>query len=389
MKIIERYFAGQFLTAFFLSAAAFVFFFLVFDLFSRLNLIIDGTIPPESVIEYYFSMIPVVFIQLCPIAVLLSTMYTLSSMAKHNELIAAVGCGKHPLSIFAVFLLIGLLISGLSVIINEKTVPEAARRAHEIRFGRMEDDRQIWENRLIYGSENRRFFISRLDISDNTFSNFEITKFSREGAEIMKFQAREGVFEDGKWNFSGVILRFFEEDGTGVYATAHADSAEAGKEGWTLHSGSMMRRGERAYEFQEKEPGIEGIPETPGDFTVYRLRYDEMDFGELRNYIARLRRAGFDPRPEIIALHSKISTPLASLVLMIVGISFSAKQNKGGFLIGLGAALGLALAYYLILNTGQMLGETLLDPAAGAWLANILFFIPGVFFLIRARHISC
>ncbi len=388
MKIIERYFAGQFTASFLWTITAFVFFYLVFDLFSRLNLIIDGTIPPGSVLDYYISMVPLIFVRICPIAVLLATMYTFSNMAKNSELIAAVGCGKHPYSIFSVFLFLGLLISLASIAVNENNVPEAARRAHSIRFSDMEEEtRQIWKNRVIYGSANRRFFIKRLDTSENAFTNFEITKFSGSGEEILKFQAGGGKHENGAWFFENIILRRFFEDGR-IDTTIHAESAAADRDGWRIRNGSLIIPDTAVRLFEDYDPEMEGIPETPEDFTVYRLRFDEMDYAELSEYVARLRQAGFDPRQEIIALHSKLSLPFASLVLMLIGISFAVKQKKGGVLIGFGAALGMSLAYYVAMSLGSLLGEFLIHPAAGAWLANVIFFIPGFYFLLKAKYIS-
>lgn len=388
MKIIERYFAAQFLTSFLWTITAFVFFYLVFDLFSRLNLIIDGTIPPGSVMNYYISMVPLVFVQICPLAALIATMYTFSNISRNNELIAAVACGKHPYSVFFTFLFLGLLISLSSIAVNERNVPEAARRAHNIRFRQMEDEApQIWRNRVIYGSGNRRFFIEELDTHDNTFVNFEITKFSPEGAEILKFRAREGAYEDDRWVFKNIILRHFHDDGR-LSKAVHAERAEADSAGWQIYSGARREGGEELQVFSQIDPQMEGVPETPADFTVYKLRYDEMDYAELKGYIERLKRAGFDPRVEIIALHSKLSLPFASLILMLIGISFAVKQKKGGVLIGFGTALGMALAYYLAMSIGHLLGEFLIHPAAGAWLANVLFFIPGFYFLIKARYIS-
>ncbi len=388
MKIIERYFALQFISSFFWTITAFVFFYLVFDLFSRLNLIIDGTIPADSVIEYYIAMVPLIFVRICPVAVLLATMYTFANLSKNNELIAAVACGKHPYKIFIVFILLGFLISSASIAVNEKSVPSAASRAYNIRYAQMEEQtRHVWRNRVIYGSGNRRFFIKYLDTSEKTFTNFEITQFSSEGSEIMKFQAKNGRFAGGIWFFENVLLRRFSKDG-GVEGVIYADSAYADSENWEMVSGTAAEHGASLQKFFKIDPGIEGISESLDDFTQYRLKYDEMDFAGLSRYVARLQTAGFYPRREIIALHSKIALPFASLVLMMMGIPFAAKQKRGGVMIGFGAALGFALVYYLLMSIGSMLGEVLIHPAAGAWLANAVFFCPGLYFMARAKNIS-
>ncbi len=388
MKILERYFGAQFFLSLMWTIAAFVFFYLVFDLFSRLNLILDGTIPPGSVANYYLAMIPLVFVQISPVAVLLATMYTFANLSKNNEIIAAVAGGKHPYKIFSVFLGLGVLISLTSIAVNERNVPEAARRAHEIRYGRMEETEQkIWQNRFLYGSHNRRFFIKYLDVSDNTFQNFEITRFTHGGTEVMKFQARAGKWDGQEWSFRDIIMRRFSEDGN-VEETVYAESARAGEEGWEFSSGSVRRPGEESLYFESLNPGLAAVTKTPDHFTGYRLEYDEMDFASLRAYVTALEASGFDPRPEIIALHTKIALPFANLVLVLAGIPFAVKQKRGGVLIGFGAALGLSLIYYLIMNIGHLLGETILPPVMGAWFANTVFLVPGIYFLAKAKYIS-
>lgn len=387
MLIIERYFAKQFVTAFLWTIAAFVFFYLLFDMLSRVSLIIDGEVPAGKLTEYYLSMAPLVFVQVCPVAVLLATMFTLSNMSRHNELIAAVSCGKHPYAVFMVFLLFGLVISTAALAVHEKAVPRAAERTHAIRSSSMGGQAQeTWKNRIVYGSGNRRFFIKHLNASESTFSNFEITGFSRAGSEEMAFRAGSGAYSRGAWLFDNVMLRFFDGGGS-EYFSLYAESAEAGRDGWHFFSGMYAVRGKERVEFEEFPLDMDPITETPEDFTVYRHRYDEMNFRQLRDYIERLLAAGFYPRREIIALHSKIALPLASIVLMMIGISFSVKQKKGGFMLGLGAALGFTVLYYIIMSTGSLLGEAIIPPAAGAWLANAVFLLPGAYFTLKAKRL--
>jgi lipopolysaccharide export system permease protein len=374
--------------SFILIISALVFFYLVFDFFSRINLVIDGTIPAGSIADYYVSMAPLAFVRICPVAVLLAVIYTFSGLSKNNELIAAVSCGKHPYSIFSVFIIMGFIISVLSIAVNEENVPEAAKRAHDIRYNRMGGDaRKVWTNRIIYGSGKRRFFIKHIDVSTGAFENFEITKFSGSGEEILKFQAARGRFEEGLWQFHDIILRRYSEEGR-MKSTIHAESASADNSKWVISAGTIILPSGNIREIKNYNPGMEGLSETIKEFTEYKLKYDEMDYAGLREYADKLKDAGFNPRKEITALHSKIAIPFSSLILMIIGISLSIRNKKGGIMIGLGTALVLSLAYYLLMSIGNILGEFLIPPAAGAWSANVLFFVPGFYFLLRSKYLE-
>ena len=96
MRTLDRYLLRFFLTSLLWCILVFVSFYVIIDLFGRLDEIIERKTPLEIVINYYLSLIPLVFVRMCPLAVLLSTMYTLANFSKNNELTAAVAGGIHP-----------------------------------------------------------------------------------------------------------------------------------------------------------------------------------------------------------------------------------------------------------------------------------------------------
>ena len=105
MKLLDRYFFRQLLICLIFCLLTFVFFYVMIDLFGRLDEIIESKIPLETIANYYLSLIPLIFVRMCPLAILLATMYVLNNLSRNNEIIAAVSGGIHPNRILVPFLI--------------------------------------------------------------------------------------------------------------------------------------------------------------------------------------------------------------------------------------------------------------------------------------------
>lgn len=388
MKILDKYLLRLFLISFIWCVFAFVSFYIIIDLFGRLDEIMERKTAIEIVINYYLSLIPLVFVRMCPLAVLLSTMYTLANFAKNNELTAASAGGIHPHRILLPFILSGFILSFISMAVNEKNVPEAARNAHLIKETKIKGRQQqyLWRDRIFYGSGNRRFYVKLLDTKTNFLSNIEITEYSENGLELSKFHANKGRWVNNEWIFYNATLREFGSQNI-VKSTIHADEVKVNKSGWTFSRGSLSTKDEKE-DFQKMSPRLPGIEEIPEDFTKKQLRPEEMNFSELREHIKRLQKMGFNPQAELVNLHNKSSLPFANLVVILIGIPFAIRQRKSGILVGFANALAICLIYYLLQAVGNVLGENLIPAILGAWFANTIFAVYGIIGLFQVPHLS-
>ncbi len=391
MKILDRYLLHQFIISFIWCSAAFVSFYIIIDFFGRLDQIIQGKVSLHTITSYYLSLTPLVFVRMSPIAALLSTMYSLSNLSRYHELTAAISGGVHPWRLLTPFLLAGLTLSLLSMTINEFQVPEAARKAYQIkqRKIRRQRDEHIWRDRIFYGSENRKFYVKLLDVRKNTVSRIEITKYAKTGMELSKFQANTGKWNGSEWLFYNATLREFGSTGR-VQSILRADKVRVNENNWTFLRGNLTKYesgGEIKKDFDKIIPKLSGISEIPEDFTEKQRKPEEMNFHELSEYITRLRKIGFNPQAELVALHSKISFPFANLLVMLIGIPFAMKRRSGGFLVGFGNALGICLIYYLLMSAGNVLGENFVLPVIGAWFANAVFTVTGIISLLRVPYL--
>ena len=94
---------------------------------------------------------------------------------------------------------------------------------------------------------------------------------------------------------------------------------------------------------------------------------------ELNKYLGRLEDAGFRNMKLKVEMNSKISYPLVSLFMVVLGISFAAKKSMGG-LIATAVGLLVSILYWLGYTMALSLGYAgILHPFLAAWAMPLSF----------------
>src|SRR5262245_23613213 len=131
MKILHRYILKQLLWNIFLSLLVFIFLFLIFDFFDRIDNILAEKAGILTIIEYFALKVPGTFTLVCPIAMLVGTLFTIGLLSKNSEITAmrAAGCTVWWLAAPAV--ITGLVVTLISLAFNETAVPAALKRVKQ------------------------------------------------------------------------------------------------------------------------------------------------------------------------------------------------------------------------------------------------------------------
>ena len=109
-----------------------------------------------------------------------------------------------------------------------------------------------------------------------------------------------------------------------------------------------------------------------------------MSYDELTRYIHDLQQSGFDTTRLRVQLNRKLAYPLITLVMALVAVPFALSTGKRGNLAGLGTALGVAIAYYIVASIFENLGDVNSLPAMlAAWSPDLLFAMLGSYLLLR------
>jgi lipopolysaccharide export LptBFGC system permease protein LptF len=85
-----------------------------------------------------------------------------------------------------------------------------------------------------------------------------------------------------------------------------------------------------------------------------------------------------------VQLNHKLAYPFITLVMAILAIPFALSTGKKGSLAGMGAAVGVAIAYWVVAGIFENLGNVNYLPAVlAAWSPDMLFVMAGGYLLLR------
>ena len=135
IKIIDKYISKNFIKSFFLSLIAFVGIFLVSQLFKVIRYVSDGRFSANESITYILTMIPKILIDVAPLAVLLGSLMTVSSMASNLEIISLKTAGISFKRIVLFPICISAVIAVMVFYINDSLYPYSVRKNREIKDG--------------------------------------------------------------------------------------------------------------------------------------------------------------------------------------------------------------------------------------------------------------
>ena len=343
MTLLDRYLLSRFAIALTLSIVGLLLIAIVVDLTENIDTFIDHQASISQILLYYVYHTPYWVILTLPIAALMGTLFSLTGLARRNEITAMKAAGISLYRALAPLLVFAALLSALAFVFTDRILPGATFRYNNIRDEIRSYSRSDGSRRqvLLQDVDGQYIFARSYDarrrkaheILWEQHVDFQITE--RVVANRVEWQDREWVL------FEGLRYRFGQTGPeTSLFDTLHLPQL-------TLEPA--------AFEQQQKKP-------------------EEMDFAELQTYISRARANGEDVTRHVVDLHLKISFPVTCFIVVLLGAPLGANARRAGLANSFGVGIIVCFAFYSCVKMGQALGwNQILTPMLGAWFANILF----------------
>ena len=168
------------------------------------------------------------------------------------------------------------------------------------------------------------------------------------------------------------------------------DAAEATCDGqqWVFSSG-WVRHFEGSRERAEPFVRLEApqLAERPGDFAKESLQPAEMNYLQLRRYIAKLRASGLRVANYLVDLHFKLSFPVFNLIVVLIGASVATRLRLQSAALGFGFSVIIAFVYWGFMQLGKALGHSgVLSPYVSAWMGDVVFGAASVLLFVQAQR---
>jgi LPS export ABC transporter permease LptG len=256
-------------------------------------------------------------------------------------------------------LFMAALLSGMVYVLQDYVLPWTNRKQdqyHDMIKGHAPQTYRDPSRKLMMGSRSQLYHYTFFDPKSSTFANLSILSI-----DPQTFQVRERVFaRRAKWS---------------------GDS-------WMLEAGWLRRFSENREIKEEKF--FDSLPmytmDSPDYFKREVREANQMTYMELQRYIDDLRHSGFDVGSLTVDLYRKLSFPLVSFIMALIGVPFSFKTGRKGAFYGIGLCLGLGIIYWSTFELFGKLGAiNELSPLIAAWFPNLIFGASGFWMTLRLK----
>jgi LPS export ABC transporter permease LptG len=358
-RVIDRYVLRGFCFYFVLVLVVFIGLFVVVTLFELLPDIVSNHSSILTVILYFIFYTPQMLFWIVPLTILLAILINLGTMTKSNEILAIKAAGMSLYRLSIPLLLVGLVASGAIYLMQDFMLPYTNQRQDEYRDmikGRAPQSYRNPDRKWMAGSDDRIYHYSYFNYQKNEFSNLSI------------FQFEPGTFNLHDWTFAG--------------------SGTWNGNAWMLKNVSLHRMSDDGV-----NPEVKLIPaivtssmDRPEYFKDEVRTASQMSYGELKAYIDELQKKHFDVTSLTLDLYRKLSYPLVSFIMVLLGIPFSFKTGRKGAFYGIGICIGMGILYWSTFELFGKLGDiNRLSTMVAAWFPNLIFGLGGTWMMLRVK----
>jgi LPS export ABC transporter permease LptG/LPS export ABC transporter permease LptF len=363
--ILDEYVMGGFVKNFVLVLASLTVLFLIFTFFELLGDIIKYRTPLVTVGDYLLNLIPFILYNMTPLCSLVAVLITFGALSRTSEITSMKATGISLYRVVTPVLLVAAILSALLFAFDEGYLPAANRRQEALLSS-------------IKGKPAQTFYRPDRKWMSGQASN------SGEPTRIFYYQFFDPQAED----FAKITVFEFQPGSFTLVRRIYAESAhwDVPSDRWVFENGWQRNfSGETVSSYQHfTEASFPEVREQPSYFKKDERPSQEMSYSELSSYIHDLEQSGFDTTPLRVQLNRKLSYPLLTLVMAILAIPFSLTAGKRGSLAGIGTAIGLAIAYWVLAGIFENLGNVNTLPAVlAAWSPDLLFAMAGSYLLLR------
>ena len=356
---LDVYLAGRFMKMILVAVTSFVVIFVSVDAFDHFTRWVDRDVSASTFAKYYFYGLPYIIVLVLPVAVLLSSLFLVSTLTRKNELVAMRAAGISIPRIILPLLVVGAITSLFELGVGDFIVANANYLQAQVERVEINGQEPInYSRRSNFAHRSPGGAILEIGFFDG--QNEVMTDVTVEWYDSSRVTRRLDVerltYIDSAWTAVGAVNRVFGPSGAVVYTTADTMDVPA-------------------------------IVETPEDFGSRQKAPGEMNIFELHDYIQSVNAAGGDTRGDMVEFYLKFFFPLSNLIMVLVGAPLALKNRRSGKASNIGLAILLAFLFFSILRFGQTLGHKgALPPLLSASVADIIFVCLGLVLLFRASR---
>ncbi len=358
IKKLDRYILRHFFVSLFVVIVAIGLTIVVLNMVSELHDFIDHDVPIFKVLEYYVYFAGWIVKSFMPMFVLLAVLFSISMLARRQEILAMKASGRSLYRIAAPLMVVTLLIAAGHFYYNEHIYPPANQKRVEMKNFIIERRSRAAHRKVrdVYRqiSPGSFYTMASFDVDRAQGDNFKL--YRTEGNELTEIvTATKVIYHEYNWRAVDGIRRHFVD-------------------------------GERQGFYRFDTLVVADIQDKPENLAKRIGKPEDMSLQELEDYIDLMKRTGGPHVRESVDLKLKYSFPLGSVIVVLICVPYASNPRKGGIAISFAMGTLIAVVFFVLFRVFQSSGYNgKLPEDIAAWGVNGLFFIVGAVLMLRAR----
>jgi lipopolysaccharide export system permease protein len=338
--------------------------FFLIDLFDRIDSFIDNRADWANVVYYLLLRLPDILYLMVPVACLLASVLTFSTLNKHNEMVAMRAAGVAPLHLATPLFGLGVMACCLLLVAQEYVLPYTSRLEDEVWRTRIQGKADaslvVYKTEDIWYRRSNRIWHARYsNVQEHRLTSVTIFTMTTEGNIRQRIDAQEAYWDGMGWRLYRGTMRTFT-------LSAHFAT-------------EPQYFTEQRFNFAERPAEICARPKEP----------EEMGLSESLAYARQSQRQGMpqNERRYLVAFHGKLAFATVCIIMVGFGVPLALTSNRSG---GTARALVLTLAcgfsYWILHSLAMALGQSgYLSPVVAAWGGNVCFGTGSLYLAVQAR----
>ncbi len=358
MAYLYKYWIKEFFRFFGIIQLLILVLFVFIDYLSRLDKFLESDLSLIGGLGYILLQVPFMFVQITPASILLASIAVFGIMNKNNELLAIKSSGISGFSLIKPAILIGVALGLLMLFLGETIIPLSMTKANYIKYNVIKKKhihssgrKDIWIK-----SENRFIHINFFDPVKQSVAGVSVTLGGKNFELVSRIDAKKAYYKFGSWILEDVIEQ--------------------------VHVENSMDYDVNLYDQKNVDLGIK-----PADLGEIIKKSEEMGFFELKHYVNKVEKEGYEAQTYKVDLNAKIAFPFICIIMVLTGAgtgmrSFAKKNIPAAIAVGIVIAFMYWAMYGFCLSLGY---GAILPPIISAWVTNVFFLAFATLYLLNAE----
>ncbi len=352
--ILNRYVSKEFINAFLVSISAFTLVLLVGNFLKMAELIINKGVAFIYIAKLFVYLIPYLLSYTVPMSMLTATLIAFGRLSSDNEITALRSLGISVLRISYPIFIIGILVSLLSIPLNDKLLSKSHYASRKIlrEIGIRSPAACIEAGTFVKDFEGYIIFVH--EIKGNILKNIRIYQ-PQDNRPTRTITAKQGEFISVPQKG---LVKLKLVDGTSEEPDFNNPS-------------HFYKLNFKTYymtlNLQDK-PKLQRMDKKPREMTITELRAE----------LKKMEKGGIEPEPLLTELHKKFAIPFSAFVFVLIGIPLAIKTHRSEKSISLGISFGILVVYWSLLAGGAAFAlKGAVAPWFAIWLPNTFVAVTG------------